>query len=54
MRDILLRVPDELKMKLDQKRLEGYCQNAFINIVLARALADPPKNRTPRRKQVKP
>jgi hypothetical protein len=50
MKDILLTVPDALKVKLDLKRAEGYTLKGFINGVLERALADPPMaRRKPRR-----
>ncbi len=50
MKGILLVVPDAIKQKLDQKRMAGFTLNGFINSLLARELADPPKTRTPRRK----
>lgn len=49
MKDILLRVPDQIKAKLDLKRAEGYSMNGFLNAVLARELAETPTKRTPSR-----
>lgn len=45
MKDILLTVPDALKVKLDQKRAEGYTLKGYINAVLERELADAPTAR---------
>ena len=45
MKDILLRVPDQIKDKLDLKRREGYSMTGFINAMLARELADKPTAR---------
>jgi hypothetical protein len=45
MKDILLTVPDELKVKLDLKRAEGYTLKGYINAVLERELADKPTGR---------
>ena len=40
MKDILLTVPDALKVKLDQNRAEGYTLKGYINAVLERELVD--------------
>ena len=52
MKDILLTVPDALKVKLDLKRAEGYTLKGFINAVLEKALADPPMERPKHPKKV--
>lgn len=42
MKTIVIRIPDEVKLKLDGLRTQGYTLNGYVRAILERELRDQP------------